>query len=68
MTLRPRFFDLVKSLLCLGGGLLWVAVAVRYVPDTSAGAAVLLTPFFVVLAVGAYFMGRSRGLFGAGNG
>jgi hypothetical protein len=63
MTLRETLVELVKSLACLGAGLLWVWIALHYVSDTPTGATVLLIPFFVMLGISAYFFARSRGLF-----
>jgi hypothetical protein len=41
------------------GSLIWIAVAVRLVPDTPLGATVLLVPFFAVLGVSVFFLAKS---------
>ena len=52
--------DLAKAALCFLTGLGWVAVVVRFVPDTSLGAAIVGVPSVTLIAVGGLFFGRWR--------
>ena len=45
--MRPN--HIVKASLCGVAGLVWVALAVRLVPDTNVGVAILMAPFAVAI-------------------
>ena len=55
---RLNFLDIARSGICMIASLAWIALGLRLVPDTPAGAALLLAPFFVILGAGIFFLGR----------
>ena len=61
---RSSVADFAKTALCLIGSLLWVAVLVRLVPDTVAGAVVLFVPGLIIFGASVYFFARALGLIG----
>jgi hypothetical protein len=51
--LRPA--DLLRALLCWGGGVMWVYVSALVTGDDIAGAVITFGPFLVLLAIGVFF-------------
>jgi hypothetical protein len=62
---RLNFLDIARSGICMIASLAWIALGLRLVPDTPAGATLLLAPFFVILGAGVFFLGR--GFFGGSS-
>jgi hypothetical protein len=64
LTLQPsdvwrRTNDLTKSAIMILSGVLWGTVALKLVPDTYVGVAIILVPFGALTLVGAYFFIKS---------
>jgi hypothetical protein len=56
---RINLLDVAKSGACMLAALSWVAVAVRFVSDTTTGVVILAVPLFLFLGIGVFFLGRS---------
>ena len=54
------YSDFVNGTLCLFVGVIWVALTLQLMPDKSAGVAIILVPFGLLVLAGAYLIARFR--------
>jgi hypothetical protein len=54
------YADFVNGTLCFFVGVLWVALTCQWMPDKSAGVAIILLPFSLFVLAGTYLIARFR--------
>jgi hypothetical protein len=54
---RPfAVFDILKSIACMFGALVWLVIAIRIVPDTSLGSVIVMIPTMGLFLCGMYYL------------
>ena len=55
----PRLSDVVKGVACMSVGMLWAPIAIRLVPETPTGLAIVVVPSGVLILAAAFFLLKS---------